>query len=120
MRCRRSKRPGGRSTGTVSASRSRSTAGSTPERASGAWRPGRPCSRPPPRSSRPRIRRAPRLAWRPSRGGEPMAESVLVVDDDPDVARFVEVNLRSAGYDVEVASNGEEALEKAVELRPDL
>ena len=45
---------------------------------------------------------------------------MLVVDDDPDVARFVEVNLRSAGYDVAVASNGEEALEKAVELRPDL
>jgi diguanylate cyclase (GGDEF)-like protein len=49
-----------------------------------------------------------------------MAESVLVVDDDPDVARFVEVNLRSAGYDVTVASDGEEALERAVELRPDL
>src|SRR5437899_8805177 len=49
-----------------------------------------------------------------------MAETVLVVDDDPDVARFVEVNLRSAGYDVAVASNGEEALERAVELRPDL
>ncbi|TMK82575.1 MAG: response regulator [Actinobacteria bacterium] len=49
-----------------------------------------------------------------------MGESVLVVDDDPDVARFVEVNLRSAGYDVTVASDGEEALERAVELRPDL
>jgi diguanylate cyclase (GGDEF)-like protein len=49
-----------------------------------------------------------------------MAESILVVDDDPDVARFVEVNLRSAGYDVNVASNGEEALERAVDLRPDL
>src|SRR6266567_215104 len=49
-----------------------------------------------------------------------MAESVLVVDDDPDVARFVEVNLRSAGYEVTVASDGEEALEKAVEMRPDL
>src|SRR5437870_3864353 len=49
-----------------------------------------------------------------------MAESVLVVDDDPDVARFVEVNLRSAGYQVAVASNGEEALERAVQLRPDL
>jgi diguanylate cyclase (GGDEF)-like protein len=36
------------------------------------------------------------------------------------VARFVEVNLRSAGYDVNVASNGEEALERAVKLRPDL
>jgi len=49
-----------------------------------------------------------------------MPETVLVVDDDPDVARFVEVNLRSAGYEVTVASDGEEALERAVELRPDL
>jgi len=49
-----------------------------------------------------------------------VSESVLVVDDDPDVARFVEVNLRSAGYEVTVASDGQEALERAVELRPDL
>ena len=49
-----------------------------------------------------------------------MAETILVVDDDPDIARFVEVNLRSAGYDVAVAGDGEEALEKAGELRPDL
>ena len=49
-----------------------------------------------------------------------MAESILVVDDDPDIARFVEVNLRSAGYDVSVAGDGEEALERAAELRPDL
>ena len=49
-----------------------------------------------------------------------MPETILVVDDDPDIARFVEVNLRSAGYDVAVAGDGEEALEKAAELRPDL
>jgi diguanylate cyclase (GGDEF)-like protein len=49
-----------------------------------------------------------------------VADSVLVVDDDPDVARFVEVNLRSAGYDVTVAGDGARALELAVELRPDL
>jgi diguanylate cyclase (GGDEF)-like protein len=49
-----------------------------------------------------------------------MPESILVVDDDPDIARFVEVNLRSAGYDVSVASDGEEALDKAGMLRPDL
>ncbi len=49
-----------------------------------------------------------------------MAEHILVVDDDPDVARFVEVNLRSAGYNVTVASNGEEAMDRALELRPDL
>jgi diguanylate cyclase (GGDEF)-like protein len=45
---------------------------------------------------------------------------ILVVDDDPDIARFVEVNLRSAGYSVSVASDGQEALEKASELHPDL
>ncbi len=49
-----------------------------------------------------------------------MSESILVVDDDPDIARFVEVNLRSAGYDVAVAGDGEEALERAADLRPDL
>jgi len=47
-------------------------------------------------------------------------ETILVVDDDPDIARFVEVNLRSAGYEVAVAGDGEEALDKAAELRPDL
>ncbi len=49
-----------------------------------------------------------------------MPETILVVDDDPDIARFVEVNLRSAGYDVAVAADGEEALQKAWEMRPDL
>jgi len=49
-----------------------------------------------------------------------MPETILVVDDDPDIARFVEVNLRSAGYDVSVASDGEEALDRAQSLRPDL
>ncbi len=45
---------------------------------------------------------------------------VLVVDDDPDIARFVEVNLKLQGFDVAVAHNGEEALE-LINLRgPDL
>jgi diguanylate cyclase (GGDEF)-like protein len=49
-----------------------------------------------------------------------MPETILVVDDDADIARFVEVNLRSVGYDVSVAADGEEALVKAEEIRPDL
>src|SRR6059058_4470592 len=53
-------------------------------------------------------------------GGCLMPETILVVDDDPDIARFVEVNLRSAGYDVAVAADGEEALTRASSLRPDL
>jgi diguanylate cyclase (GGDEF)-like protein len=47
-------------------------------------------------------------------------ETILVVDDDPDIARFVEVNLRSAGYEVAVAADGEEAITRATALRPDL
>jgi diguanylate cyclase (GGDEF)-like protein len=47
-------------------------------------------------------------------------ETVLVVDDDPDIARFIEVNLRTHGFDVHVASDGVEALERAYDVRPSL
>jgi DNA-binding response OmpR family regulator len=46
--------------------------------------------------------------------------TVLVADDDPDIIRFVEVNLRLEGYQVAVARDGEQALDKALELQPDL
>ena len=52
---------------------------------------------------------------------EPTAgEAVLVADDDPDIARFIEVNLRTHGYDVHLASDGVEALDRAFEVRPSL
>jgi diguanylate cyclase (GGDEF)-like protein len=47
-------------------------------------------------------------------------ETVLVVDDDPDIARFIEVNLRTHGFDVHLASDGVEALERAYDVRPSL
>ena len=47
-------------------------------------------------------------------------ERILVVDDDPDIARFIEVNLRAHGYEVVLASDGVEALEKAREEPPSL
>jgi DNA-binding response OmpR family regulator len=47
-------------------------------------------------------------------------ELVLVVDDDEDVVRFVELRLRLEGFSVATASDGEEALRQALELRPDL
>jgi diguanylate cyclase (GGDEF)-like protein len=47
-------------------------------------------------------------------------ETVLVVDDDPDIARFIEVNLRTHGFDVHLASDGVVALERAYEVRPAL
>jgi len=47
-------------------------------------------------------------------------ERILVVDDDPDVARFVEVTLQRAGYEIHLAADGEEALHKVAEVDPDL
>ena len=40
--------------------------------------------------------------------------TVLVVDDDVDIARFIEINLRLEGFDVRVEHDGE-AAEKAIE-----
>src|SRR4026207_1061049 len=42
----------------------------------------------------------------PGGGGE----SLLVVDDDPFIARLLEIELKAAGYDVRVGSDGEQAL----------
>ena len=47
-------------------------------------------------------------------------ESLLVVDDDPFIARLLEIELRAAGYDVRVASDGSLALSAAQERCPDL
>ena len=44
-----------------------------------------------------------------------MPEMILVVDDDPDIARFVEVNLRSAGYEVSVARSSASSPSPATE-----
>lgn len=45
---------------------------------------------------------------------------VLVADDDEDIVRFVEVNLRLEGFEVITASDGEQALDMATESLPDL
>jgi DNA-binding response OmpR family regulator len=45
---------------------------------------------------------------------------VLVADDDTDILRFVEINLRLEGFQVVTARDGPEALAKAVAIRPDL
>jgi len=47
-------------------------------------------------------------------------ELILVVDDDRDIARFVEVNLQLHGFEVAVAHDGEQALTMATEQRPAL
>lgn len=44
---------------------------------------------------------------------------ILVVDDEPDFALLVQGNLQREGFDVDVAYNGVEGLEKAKQNPPD-
>jgi two-component system KDP operon response regulator KdpE len=46
--------------------------------------------------------------------------SILVVDDEPQIVRALVTNLKVRDYDVHGASTGEEAVELAARLRPDL
>jgi two-component system, OmpR family, alkaline phosphatase synthesis response regulator PhoP len=46
--------------------------------------------------------------------------TILIVDDEPDILEFLEYNLLKAGYDVALAENGNKAIEKAIEINPDL
>lgn len=46
--------------------------------------------------------------------------TVLVVDDEPQIVRALVTNLKIRGYDVETASTGEEAVERAARCHPDL
>jgi len=45
---------------------------------------------------------------------------ILVVDDEPDILEFIEYNLKREGYEVFLASNGQEGIDKAKEILPDL
>ena len=49
-----------------------------------------------------------------------MKAKILVVDDEPDAVELIEVNLKAAGFEVIVADDGREALQKARSSAPDL
>ena len=49
-----------------------------------------------------------------------MPMRILVVDDELDIREFVQYNLLKEGYEVACATNGREAVERAVEFRPHL
>jgi DNA-binding response OmpR family regulator len=51
--------------------------------------------------------------------GQPRAR-VLVVDDEADLVRILQFGLEGIGYQVETASDGQEALKKAREQKPDI
>ncbi len=48
------------------------------------------------------------------------AGRILVVDDQPQLRRFMRSTLTAAGYEIEDAKTGEEALDKLREFHPDL
>ena len=45
---------------------------------------------------------------------------VLVVDDEPDLIRILQFGLQAIGFQIETASDGQEALKKAREQKPDI
>ena len=49
-----------------------------------------------------------------------MGARILVVDDEPSIVRLVSTTLRARGHEVFEASDGQEAVERALELKPDL
>ena len=49
-----------------------------------------------------------------------MSQKLLVVDDEKSIVTLLKYNLETAGYIVEVAYDGEEALEKVNEIQPEL
>ncbi len=57
------------------------------------------------------------MKWR----GNPMnRERILIVDDDRQVSLALSVRLKAAGYDVDVAGDGESGLKKLAAAAPDV
>ena len=46
--------------------------------------------------------------------------TILIIDDEPGLRQTVSLILGEEGYDVQVASDGEEGLARALELRPEI
>ncbi len=49
-----------------------------------------------------------------------MVKKVLIADDEPNIVVSLEFLMRRQGYDVQVATNGEDALRAVAEFAPDL
>jgi len=50
----------------------------------------------------------------------PSKKRILIVDDDPNISELLHVNVEAAGYDVDRAMNGREAIDRIAAILPDL
>ncbi len=48
------------------------------------------------------------------------AKRILIVDDEPQIQRFLRLGLEASGYDILLASDGAEALRQSAAMAPDL
>jgi len=49
-----------------------------------------------------------------------MAKNILIVEDEQSIIKLVQFNLEKAGFEVEIATDGQIALEKVQQYKPDL
>ncbi|MCM8795041.1 MAG: response regulator [Candidatus Omnitrophica bacterium] len=49
-----------------------------------------------------------------------MSKKILLADDEPDIRQLVSLRLKSGGYEVVMASDGQDTLTKVKEEKPDL
>jgi DNA-binding response OmpR family regulator len=49
-----------------------------------------------------------------------MAVKVLIIDDDPDLTRVLQLDLQQHGYETKLATNGLEGLRAFHDIRPNL
>jgi two-component system alkaline phosphatase synthesis response regulator PhoP len=47
-------------------------------------------------------------------------QKVLIADDEPDIVEIIQYNLKLEGYEVYTARDGDEAIQKAKQIKPDL
>jgi len=47
-------------------------------------------------------------------------KKILLIDDEPELVKAIEIRLKSTGYDVSVAYDGRTGIDKVKEIKPDL
>lgn len=49
-----------------------------------------------------------------------MSKKILIIDDEPELVRAIEIRLKAAGYKTECAYDGLTGIDKAKETKPDI